>query len=46
MKCAMVVVSFCFSHERGESTIEPANNHGDVIALVAHIAKVMFLLGK
>jgi len=43
MKCAMVV-SFCFSRERGESTIEPANNHGGVIVLVAHIAKIMLLL--
>jgi len=42
----LVVVSFRFSREKGESIIEPANNHGGVIVSVAHIVKFMLLFWK
>lgn len=40
----MVVGSFRFSREKGESAIDPANNHGGVIVSVAHIVKLSWLL--
>lgn len=41
---SIVMISFRFSREKGESTIEPVNNHRGVIVSVAHIAKFMLLL--